>query len=84
MRSLFAANLKGYYKLGFSTNQNDLYKNFAASPSSGTEQCAKVGTGNVGFEESDLAGEQSTFDSRKNHGDDEGSHPNTSRRMKIA
>ena len=69
-RSLFPSNLKGYYKLGYSTNSADFYRNSATIPPAGTDPAVKVGTGNIAFEQADQAGEQSTFDSRKNHGDD--------------
>ena len=64
------ANLKGYYKLAYSTNTADLYRNYVSAPPSGTDPAAKLGTGNIGFEETDPAGEQSIFDSRKNRGQD--------------
>ncbi|MBI2926136.1 MAG: hypothetical protein HYY24_10565 [Verrucomicrobia bacterium] len=63
------ANLKGYYKLASSTNSSDLYRNFVPSPAEKTDPAEKVGSGTVEFEETDAAGEQSTFDSRKNHGE---------------
>jgi hypothetical protein len=65
-------NLKGYYKLAYSTNATDLYHNFVASisPPSGTDPAVKQGAGTIGFEETDQAGEQSLFDSRKNRGED--------------
>lgn len=68
-RSLFQNNLKGYYKLGYSTNTAD-YHNFATNAPTGTDPAVKVGSGNIGFELTDQAGEQSAYDSRKNHGDD--------------
>ena len=64
------ANLKGYYKLAYSSNTNDLYRNYVSSPPSGTDPAAKQGAGSIGFEETDQAGEQSIFDSRKNRGQD--------------
>ena len=64
------ANLKGYYKLAASTNASELYHNFASSPPSGTDPGVKQGAGIIAFEETDQAGEQSLFDSRKNHGQD--------------
>ncbi|MSU57235.1 MAG: LamG domain-containing protein [Pedosphaera sp.] len=64
------ANLTGYYKLGFSTNSADLYRNFVPLPPQGTDPATKQGAGTIEFEETDQAGEQSTFDSRKNHGQD--------------
>jgi YD repeat-containing protein len=63
-------NLKGYYKLGFSTNAADFYRNFVSAPPSGTDPATKLGSGNIDFEETDAAGEQSLFDSRKNRGQD--------------
>ena len=64
------ANLKGYYKLAYATNSADSYHNFVPTPPSGTDPAAKLGSGDIGFEETDQAGEQSLFDSRKNHGQD--------------
>jgi RHS repeat-associated protein len=64
------ANLKGYYKLAYSTNAADFYRNYVSSPTSGTDPATKQGAGNIGFEETDQAGEQSLFDSRKNRGQD--------------
>lgn len=66
------ANIKGYYKLAYSTNDADLLHNFALAPSppSGTDPATKQGSGTIDFEETDQAGEQSIFDSRKNHGED--------------
>lgn len=65
-----AAGIKAYYKLGYSTNSSDFYRNYAPAPGPGTDPASKVGSGNVGFPEVDDAGEQSLFDSRKNHGND--------------
>lgn len=64
------ANIKGYYKLAYSTNASDFYRNFVSSPPAGTDPATKQGSGNIGFEETDQAGEQSLFDSRKNRGQD--------------
>jgi RHS repeat-associated protein len=64
------ANIKGYYKLAFSTNSAAFLKNFVPSPATGTDPAVKVGAGNVEFEETDQSGEQSIFDSRKNKGND--------------
>lgn len=64
------ANLRGYYKLAASTNDADLYRNFVPSAPSGTDPATKQGPGNIDFEETDQAGEQSLFDSRRNHGVD--------------
>ena len=59
--------LKGYYKLGYSTNAADNLRNFApAGPGPG----GVVGSGKVEFEESNQGGEQSAFDSRRNGGRD--------------
>ena len=60
----------GYYKLAYSTNASDLYRNFAPSPPAGTDPAAKLGTGSIAFEPVDQGGEQSAFDSRKNRGAD--------------
>jgi RHS repeat-associated protein len=61
--------LKGYFKLGFSTNTTDQLKNFAAAPvPAGTETASKDGP--VQFEEANQAGEQSSFDARRNGGRD--------------
>lgn len=62
-------NLKGYYKLAYSTNAAD-YRNYVTTPPSGTDPATKQGSGTIGFEETDQAGEQSIFDSRKNRGQD--------------
>ncbi len=60
-------SLSGYFKLGYSTNQADNLKNFAnpTGPSA-----VKRGTGAITFDETDQAGEQSAFDSRRNGGRD--------------
>jgi len=60
-------NLQGYYKLGFATNESDGFRNFAPSP---VPAATPAGNGTVSFEETDQAGEQSAFDSRKNGGRD--------------
>jgi RHS repeat-associated protein len=62
--------LKGYYKLAYSTVAADNLKNFAAAPPAGTDPAVKQGTGTVDFPETDKQGEQSLFDSRKNMGND--------------
>ncbi|MEO8615913.1 MAG: RHS repeat-associated core domain-containing protein, partial [Luteolibacter sp.] len=62
--------LKGYYKLAYSATPADNTKNFAATPPTGTENAAKVGTGTIDFPETDKQGEQSLFDSQKNNGRD--------------
>ncbi len=63
-------SLKGYFKLAYSPTPVDNTKNFAATPPTGTESAAKVGTGTIEFPESDKQGEQSLFDSQKNNGRD--------------
>ncbi len=62
-------NLAGYYKLGYSTNSTDLYRNFVPVPPAGSNPATKQGSGTIEFEETDQAGEQSTFDSRRNGGE---------------
>lgn len=63
------ANLKGYFKLGYSTNLTDRLRNFAPAPlPAGTETAAA--TGAVEFEEASQSGEQSKFDSLRNGGRD--------------
>ena len=64
------SNLKGYYKLGYSTNSADYYHNFVPAPPSGTDPAARAGSGNITFGEVDEAGEQSIFDANRNHGED--------------
>lgn len=62
-------NLKGYFKLGYSTNLTDRLRNFAPTPlPSGTEIATATGT--VEFEEASQSGEQSKFDSLRNGGRD--------------
>ena len=63
-------NLKGYYKLAYSTNAADFYRNFVTNAPFGTDPASPSAPGKIGFEETDQAGEQSLFDSRKNHGQD--------------
>ena len=65
------ANLKGYYKFAYSTNSADLYHNFAKAPGApaGSDPAVPQGPGMIKFEETDQAGEQSYFDSQKNHGE---------------
>ncbi|MEK7678326.1 MAG: LamG-like jellyroll fold domain-containing protein, partial [Verrucomicrobiota bacterium] len=61
--------LKGYFKLGFSTNSADRLRNFAPPPlASGTETATTNGP--VEFEEASRSGEQSKFDSLRNGGRD--------------
>ncbi|MBI5385063.1 MAG: LysM peptidoglycan-binding domain-containing protein [Verrucomicrobia bacterium] len=63
--------LKGYFKLGFSTNTAQSLANSAPAPvPAGTETASKQGVGTVTFEEANQAGEQSAFDSRRNGGRD--------------
>lgn len=65
------ATLKGYFKLGYSTNPADNLRNFATTPvPTGTESGAKQGTGTLEFEEVNQAGEQSAFDAQRNGGRD--------------
>jgi RHS repeat-associated protein len=61
--------LRGYYKLGYSTNSADQYRNFSAYAPSNTDPAVKQGAGSIAFEEVDQGGEQSLFDSRKNNGE---------------
>ncbi len=62
-------NLKGYFKLGYSTNLADRLRNFAPAPlPAGTETATATGT--VEFEEASQSGEQSKFDSLRNGGRD--------------
>ncbi len=60
--------LAGYYKLGYSTNAVENLRNFALNP--GVSAATVEGSGKVGFEETDEAGEQSNFDARRNGGRD--------------
>jgi len=62
------ANLEGYYKLGFSPDAADHYRNFVPAPPQGTDPAVPVGSGTVAFPEVDQAGEQSLFDANLNHG----------------
>lgn len=64
-----ATGLKGYYKLGATTNSADLFRNMAASAPPGTDG-SKAGTGSIVFEEVDQGGEQSLYDAKKNGGQD--------------
>ena len=64
------SNLKGYYKLGYSTNSADFYRNFVPTPPSGTDPSASVGSGTIAFGQVDQAGEQSIFDANRNRGQD--------------
>jgi RHS repeat-associated protein len=63
-------NLKGYYKLGYSTNASDFYHNFVTNPPAGTDPASAVGSGTITFSQVDEAGEQSLFDANLNHGAD--------------
>jgi RHS repeat-associated protein len=60
--------LKGYYKLGYTTVAADYFKNYAASPPSGSTPGVSSGTGTIAFEETNRDGEQSVFDSYRNGG----------------
>ena len=62
------ANLKGYFKLGYSTNSADFYHNFASPPPAGTDPATPIGSGSITFGQVDQAGEQSLFDANLNHG----------------
>ena len=62
-------NIRGYYKLGASTNQADYYHNFVPTPPSGTDPAVATGTGQITFASVDEAGEQSLFDANLNHGE---------------
>ena len=61
-------NLTGYFKLGYSTNAANQLTNSAPSPASGIASLSAIGP--VTFEQTDEAGEQSTYDSRRNGGRD--------------
>ncbi|MCU0785624.1 MAG: DUF6531 domain-containing protein, partial [Verrucomicrobia bacterium] len=61
--------IQGYYKLGASTNSADWLKNFVAGAAAGSGN-AFPSIDNLAFEETDQAGEQSLYDSRKNGGSD--------------
>ncbi|MDZ4199186.1 MAG: LamG-like jellyroll fold domain-containing protein [Kiritimatiellia bacterium] len=63
-------SLRGYFKLGYSSNPAEYYRNVAANPPSGSDPGVKQGSGAIIFEEVDQAGEQSLFDSRKNKGEE--------------
>lgn len=68
---LYTNNLAGYYKLAASTNSADRLRNFAPAPATGTDPASAQPSINfLAFEETDQAGEQSLYDSRKNHGAD--------------
>lgn len=60
-------NITGYFKLGYSTNAMESRTNFAPVLS---DLLQIAGSGTISFEETDEAGEQSAFDSRKNSGND--------------
>lgn len=62
------ADLVGYYKLGYSTNSSEFYKNFATAKPTGTDPAFAVGAGALVFEETNWKGEQSLFDSQVNGG----------------
>jgi len=61
-------NLTGYFHLGYSTNTASELTNSAPSPASGIASLTAVGP--VTFEQTDEAGEQSTYDSYRNGGKD--------------
>lgn len=61
-------NLTGYFHLGYSTNSANQLTNSAPAPASVIASLSSVGP--VTFEQTDEAGEQSTFDSRRNGGRD--------------
>lgn len=66
-------DLRGYYKLGYSTAAADNLKNFASAPAAPltlVPDAVKQGTGTIDFPETDKQGEQSYFDSQKNQGRD--------------
>ncbi len=62
--------LKGYYKLGYSTNSGDLYHNFVPVPPQNTDPATVSGSGTITFSQVDQGGEQSSFDANRNHGED--------------
>ena len=62
--------LRGYYKLPYSLTPADNLKNYANAPAMGTASLVAAGTGAVEFPDADEQGEQSTFDLRKNNGND--------------
>ena len=70
----FVNQMRGYYKLGFSLNTADNFKNFAAPPTVAPLTPVPDGissvAGSIQFPETNQAGEQSTFDSRRNGGKD--------------
>ena len=64
-------NIRGYFKLGYSTNSTDRFRNFAPNAPTGTDPATPYpNDAAIAFEETDQAGEQSAFDSRKNGGAD--------------
>lgn len=63
-------SLRGYFKLGYSLSETDNLRNFAVTQPAGTANLTQVGTGLIGFPETDRNGEQSVFDSHKNGGKD--------------
>jgi hypothetical protein len=68
-RTNLLGSLWGYYKLGYSTNSGDHYRNFAPSPPAVTGAAVPAGsTGQILFEETNQKGEQSLFDSQVNGG----------------
>jgi RHS repeat-associated protein len=63
-------SLKGYYKLAYTGDPADRYRNSATAPPDQTENSVKTGSGEITFEETNEQGEQSLFDARKNGGRD--------------
>lgn len=64
-------NIRGYFKLGASTNAADHLRNFAPAAALDTDPAiASPGKQFLAFDETDQAGEQSAYDSRKNKGMD--------------
>jgi RHS repeat-associated protein len=57
--------LKGYFKMGFSQPPGDRLRNLAAAAPADTHGAA---SGTLTYEETDRAGEQSSFDARRNGG----------------
>ena len=60
-------DLKGYFKLGYAANTADSLRNLAPAPVPAGSEAATT-NGPIQFEETNQAGEQSTFDSRRNGG----------------
>lgn len=62
--------LRGYFKLGYSTNTADTLFNYATNVPTGAANATKIGSGDVLFEEVNQLGEQSIYDSKRNNGRD--------------